>query len=319
MSSGGGTTTTVQNSAPWPGAQPYLSDVMRQAQGTYYSQQGQNGYAPFNTVVTPSANTNLGLDLTAQRAINGSPVTKAADSSLTSILNGSGLPSPGDSTLQSLTRGYSDPGAAVESAWADPSNINPYLTAQYDAASKPVIDSINAQFGQAGRTGSAANQDVLARNLGDLSANIFSTGYENAANRSLSAAGQLSSGAANQANVRGTAANNLNTNANTQAGQKIQASALAPSLAGADYTDLQNLLNVGGAQDAQSAAQIQDLLNRWNYSNQQPWNILQQYGGAVSGLGSLMPGSTSGSTTQPGQSMIPSLLGSAITALPFFL
>lgn len=456
MSSGGGTTTTntVQKSDPWAPAQPYLQDIMSQAQQAYNSQQGQTGYAPFNTVATPSANTQLGLDLTAQRALAGSPVTDAAQSSITGILNG-GSSGPGDSTLQSLAGGYNDPGtlyaqmaasmknpalgiagnlaqngpnmagngalsAATNGAYtnaaipglsaytsqnpssnpasqylsdlASPDSINPYLTAQYNAASKPVIDSINAQFSQAGRTGSAANQSVLAQNLGDLSSNIFANGYQNAvnnrlaatgqiqsaydnsanrglqansllgqysgqdianrlnaaqnlnsgnlaaygaqgtaagllgglseseANRQLQAGSQLSANALNQANVMGNAANNLNTNATNINSQKLSAAGLAPTLAGQDYTDLQNLLNVGGAQDAQSQAQIQDLLTRWQYQQQQPWNILQQYGGAVSGLGGLMPASSSGTSaqTQPSQSMIPQLLGTGIGIASLF-
>jgi len=357
MSSGGGTTTstTQQKSDPWAPAQPYLTDIMSQAQGLYNSQKGQNSYAPFNTVTPQSDTTLQGLDLTSQRALNGSPINQAAGSSLTDILNGGANTGPGNGTLQSLTGGYSDPGNA-EAQWitrqnfndnpaskylsdmASSDSINPYLTAQYNAASKPVIDSINAQFSQAGRTGSAANQDVLTRNLGDLSSNIFANGYQNAqqnrlaatgqiqsafdnaGSRDLQAAGLLSSNAANQAQVRGNAANNLNSSYQNANSQRLQAANLAPSIAGQDYTDLQNLLNVGGAKDAQSAAQIQDLLTRWQYGNTQPWNILQQYGGAVSGLGGLMPASTSGtsSQTQPSQSMIPSLLGAGISAASMF-
>lgn len=278
MNGGGGTSTnTVQNSEPWKGAQPYLTDLMSQGQQIYDSQKGQNNYAPFNTVVQPSAQTNTGIDLTTQRALQGSPVTDAADASLTGVLNGS---SPGSSALD---------------YFANPGNINPYLTSQFNAASKPVIDAVNAQFSQGGRTGSVANQDALTRSLGDLSSNIFSSGYENAANRALTAG---------QASNQG----------------RIQASAIAPSVAGADYTDLQNLLNVGGAKDAQSQNQINDLLTRWSYQNQQPWNILNQYGGAISGLGSL-GGTTTSTGKNSGQDQTPSLIGGGLSlaslALPF--
>lgn len=284
---GGGTTqaTQVQKADPWAPAQPYLTDIMSQAQGLQQQQSG-TPYYQGQTVATPSAATQQGLDLTAQRAQNGSPVMGAADNSITNILN-DGTPQPGNSTLNTF---------------ANPNNINPYLTAQYDAASKPVIDSINSQFSSAGRTGSTANQNALTSQLGNLSANIFSQGYDNAANRSI------------------TSANDLNANAATRTGQQLQAGQLAPGLANNDYTDLQNLLSVGGAQDQQSQAQLNDLLQRWQYTQQQPWSILNQYGGAVSGLGGLMPASSSGSSTQtqPGQSMIPSLLGAGLTAATMF-
>jgi len=52
MSTGGGTTTqtTVQNSAPWGPAQPYLTDLMSQAQNLYNTSSQDRSYAPFNTV-----------------------------------------------------------------------------------------------------------------------------------------------------------------------------------------------------------------------------------------------------------------------------
>lgn len=268
MGGGGTSTNTISNSEPWKGAQPYLTDLMSQAQQTYDAQKGQTGYAPFNTVVQPSAQTNLGLDLTTQRALQGSPVTGAAGKSLTDVLSGA---SSGSSALD---------------YFSNPSNINPYLKSQFDAASKPVIDAVNAQFSLGGRTGSVANQNQLTRNLSDLSANIFSNGYDNAANRAV---------AAGQASNQG----------------KIQASAIAPSVAGSDYTDLQNLLNVGGAKDSQSQNQINDLLTRWSYQNQQPWNILNQYGGAISGLGSV--GGSSSSTGKSGQDQTASLVGGGLS------
>lgn len=342
---GGGGTTTQTNqtqSAPWGPAQPALQDLLTQATNTYNSQNGNTLYNNGQSTVAPfSADTQQGLDLTAQRALAGSPVGTAANTSVTNMLNGS---APGTSTLSNLAaNGYSDsgapitagvaamnpnsaPGMDVMSGWANPNNINPYLNAEYSAASQPVINSTNAQFTSGGRTGSAANQSVLTTNLGNLSANIYGTGYEDAANRSLSAAndlngayntgvgqklnaaGQLSTDSANQAGARASAANNLNSST-------LNAAQLAPSLAGMSYTDLQNLLNVGGAQDAQSQAQLNDLLTQWQYSQSQPWSILQQYGGAINGLGALGGTSSStGTSTAPKTSLIPQLLGAGISA-----
>jgi hypothetical protein len=269
MSTGGGTTTTstVQQSAPWEPAQPYLTDLLNQAQQTYYGAQGATAMpsdvAPFSPV------TQQALNATAQRAATGSPLVSAADNATANLLNGNG------------------PGSAAEAYFTNPANINPYLNAQFSAASQPVIDAVNAQFGLAGRTGSGANQQELTRDLGQLAGSIYGSGYENAANRAVGAAGALNS-------------------------QSLAAAGQAPQLASQDYADLQNLLNVGGAYDAQTQAQLNDQLQQWQYAQQQPWNILQAYSGDITGLGSL-GGTSSGTSSQrvPGQSLIPSLIGSA--------
>lgn len=326
MATGGGTTTqqTSQQSAPWGPIQPYLTDVAQQAQNLQQSQQGNNQlpstFAPFSSQTTSALNaaTDYGNG-------TGNSLINSAQGSLSNLMNPQGT--PGNGTLSSLSQGYSDsgngiagsvangsaPGMSTMGSWANQANINPYLNAQYQAASKPVIDSVNATMGMAGRTGSGADQQMLTRNLGDLSSSIFSNGYDNAANRSLSAAqsytgdqlagaGQLSGNALNQANVRGQAANNLNST-------MMNASQLAPSLNDAGWQNIQNLLGVGTAYDTQNQNQLNDMLSQYQYSQQQPWNILNGYSGAVSGLGALGGTSSGTNTTQA-----PGSMGSAIGA-----
>jgi hypothetical protein len=308
MSTGGGTTTTstTQQSAPWAPAQPYLSDLLSQAQQTYNNSQGQTAYP--DTVAGFSPQSLQAMNATAQRAMTGSPLLGAADQSVNRLLNPGAA--PGTAALQSLARGYYDPGNAAAESFANPNNINPYLGAEFSAASQPVTDAVNAQFGLAGRTGSGANQQELTRNLGQLAANIYGSGYDSAANRALTASGQLSNNSFNQAGVMSNAANALNSQYNNQNNQSLAAAGLAPQLASQDYTDLQNLLNVGGAYDAYNQNVLNNQLAQWQYAQQQPWNILQSYGGAITGLGAL-GGTSSGTNTQtaPRQSLIPSLIG----------
>lgn len=367
MQSGGGTTTTTQQSSPWVGAQPYLTDLMSQAQQTYQGAQGQNQMPA--TYAGPSGTTQQALGDIVQRAQDGSPLINTADQSLTNILQPQ--TAPGSQALQGLLSGYSDPGnnyaisgaqsnaqlngaAGIGSGLAQmgaqgpnlsAAAVNPYLDQMFSAEAKPVTDAVNAQAGLAGRTGSGAQQQLLTQNLGQLAgqvygqnflneqnlglsayndqantlgsaANILSGLGQNQAARALQAGGQLSANAANQANVIGSAANQLNSNFNTQNQQSLQAAGFAPSLAGQDYTDLQNMLTAGGAYDTQSQNSLNSLLQQFQYSQQQPWNILSGYAGAISGLGGL-GGSSTGSTTQPSQSALPQLIGTGISALPF--
>ncbi len=274
MDSGGGQQTTTTNSAPWSGVQPYLTDLMSQAKSLY--NQGSS-YAPFSTVAPFSPQTIAGLDATQNRALNGSPVATAANSSITNLLNG-----------------RSDPGAATLQQWSNPGNINPYLNGMFQAQSQPVIDAVNSQFSKAGRTGSTANQNALTQQLGYLANNIYGGAYDAAANRSMNAA------------------NALSDNAYQTGNQQVAAATLAPTLANQDYTDLNNLLSVGNKYDTQGQNYINDALARWNYSQDQPWTLLSRYAGNLNGIG----GTSSTSTTNlPSQSMLPALLGTGVNLL----
>ena len=51
----------------------------------------------------------------------------------------------------------------------------------------------------------------------------------------------------------------------------------APAMAQADYADIQRLLSVGGAREAQSAAELQDAMNRFNFAQNLPQAKLSQY------------------------------------------
>jgi len=475
MSTGGTTTqTTVQNTDPWKPAQPYLTDLMGQAQSLYNSTSQNVGYAPFNTVAPMSEQTQQALNATWQRAMNGSPLMAGAEQSLAGLMQPQSA--PGMAALQGLSGGYYDPGAAYTQAgtamnpyaglvasglgqqnaatglaagmagsgvdlsgnpllaaaaygglrnpaiaqaysqanqnpYATPAmallgqeatgGVNPYLNQLYSAASQPVMDSVNSVFGQAGRTGSGANQQELTRDLGDLAANIYGSNYNQAlqnqmaaatqiqnaydaasgrnlsavglmgnlagqdisnqlaaannlnsgniaafnaqqgaasllgnlsagdlsrnaeiANqlaglgdsqlgRYMSAGGQLSGDALNQANVMAGAAGGLNSQFNAGNNLMLNAAQAAPALASNDYNDLQNALSVGGAYDTQAQNQINDLLTRWQYQQQQPWNLLDNYSGLLTGFGGLGSSTNGTVTTRQQQSLVPTLINAA--------
>lgn len=127
-SSGGGTTTTVQKSDPWSGQQPYYQDIFKQAQNAYnagqlsppaYTGQTQAGFTPYQVQAQ---------DLTAQRALNGSPLNTAASNQLQNTINGQYLdPStnPGfKQGLQDIADAYKRGTAAqTDSAFARSGNL----------------------------------------------------------------------------------------------------------------------------------------------------------------------------------------------------
>jgi hypothetical protein len=65
--------------------------------------------------------------------------------------------------------------------------------------------------------------------------------------------------------------------AEAERNRQMAAVGAAPQMAQADYADIQRLLTVGGAKEAQSAAQLQDEMNRFNFAQNLPQAKLSQY------------------------------------------
>jgi hypothetical protein len=223
-SGGGGSTQTIQKADPWIGAQPYLHDIMGQAQNAYSRSQG-NTYYPGSTVVPFSPETQAGLGAITARATQGSPLTAAAQ----------------NQNLASMRGDYLDP------------TQNP----AYGGLMQDVRNQVNSQFGAAGRTGSGAHTGALTREMMDSAGRLYQQERTN----------------------------------------QLNATQLAPTLAGQDYVDAQALLGVGAQREGLGQQYVGDQMARWDYAQQQPWQNLQNYSGLVSGMGGM--GGTS-STTQPG-------------------
>ncbi len=144
-SSGGGTQTT--KTQPWGQAQPYLKDILGQAQQNY--QSGGPQYYPDSTVTPELDSSNTALQDIINRGMAGSPVTTAAQNNITDTLNGN----------------YLDP------------TTNPYWSSLVQGVTNSVTPQVNASFGLAGRTGSGLNQEALAQGLsqgiGQVGAGIY--------------------------------------------------------------------------------------------------------------------------------------------------
>lgn len=154
MSTGGG--TTVTNSEPWKGAQPYLTDIMSQARTAFGAQAPSMGMSPL---------TQLGMGLTAERALQGSPLLQTAQN-----------------TVQDFAAG---------------GNTNPYLDQMAQKAAATTRDYAMAPFTLAGRTGSAANAQYVTDAIGNVMNQMYGQQYNADQNRTLAAA-QMAPGLANQ-------------------------------------------------------------------------------------------------------------------------
>lgn len=163
---------------------------------------------------------------------------------------------------------------------------NPTLDATYKAATDPMVEQfknatapgIASQFSMAGRMGSGSHdaamgtaETALGRGLGTASANIYGNAYENERQRQQAAIG------------------------------------MAPTLAAADYNDIEKLMGIGQYQQSQQ----QDLINadkaRFDFGqNRGPMNLQQ--------LNSLLTGASaySGQTSTGNQSLNRNPFASAV-------
>lgn len=66
--------------------------------------------------------------------------------------------------------------------------------------------------------------------------------------------------------------------------RQMQATGMAPQMAQTDFADIQRLLSVGGAREAQSAAELQDAMNRFNFQQNLPQMKLQQFANLFSSV-----------------------------------
>jgi hypothetical protein len=129
----------------------------------------------------------------------------------------------------------------------------------YDA-----MGNIASNASRAGRYGSPAMQNLENRALGQFSQALTNT------------AGQLAY-----------------QNYEAERARQMAATGAAPQMAQADYQDIQQLLNVGQAQEGYQEMALQDAINRFNYQQNLPAAKLQQYLSAAYGS------PQGGITTQP--------------------
>lgn len=146
-SSAPSTTTTISKSEPPAFVQPWSEQLMQRG-----ADLSQAPYTPYTgqKIADQSPETAYGLDLTAQRAMQGSPLMKATQANQLATVQGD----------------YMSP------------DSNPYLQANVNRALGDVQTRINSQFNN-NNFGSTAHQETLARALGDQANQLYGANYQN--------------------------------------------------------------------------------------------------------------------------------------------
>lgn len=220
MSGGGGSRTEYVTSArtnePAAFVRPYLEYGAQEAKNLY--QSALPSYYPGSTVVGFAPQQELALRGIEQRALAGSPITTAAQQNAANVLGGSFL-----------------------------MGGNPYLQQAISNATQPMVDAVQSQFSAAGRLGSGANMDVLARNVGQVAQNMAFANYGD------------------------------------ERARQMQVLGMAPQLAAQDFADYNALAGVGDARRQLAQQEKQDEVNRFNFEQNVQADKLARYMALVGG------------------------------------
>lgn len=270
--------TTTQNTAPWGAAQPALKTGLNQAEKLFKADPtGQKSVYTGSTVVPWSSQTNQGMNL-VQNAANANAGGAGVSGQFQDIINQGGF-----SDAQNIALGNT---RATANSTFDV-NANPAFQQVLQQAQGAARDSVNLSAGGAGRYGSGVHQGNLANEVGDLTARMVGSEYQNWQNRRDSANSNLFNMGQQGIGNLGTAYQGLSL----------------PS---------QDLMQVGAMNEDLATRQMNDKLRVFNDKNNAPWSQLGRLNAIASGAGT-MGGSTT--TAQPGQNPFLTALGYGTTGL----
>ena len=215
--------TTTTASEPSEFVKPYVTEAFDQAQNMF--QSASPNFYPNQTYTDFAPESTAAMQLATNRAMNN-PLLASSQSEINNILQGN----------------YLDP------------STNKYSQQLYDQIAGDVTSGVQSQFSKAGRLGSAANQEVLASELGNIANQVYGGQYDK-----------------ERANM-------------------MNATQIAPQLAQADYTDIQALGGIGQQKESMDMAKIQDAMSRFDFEQQKPYYKLREYLGSI---GANVPTTTS--------------------------
>jgi hypothetical protein len=248
MSSGGGNQTTTTKTEPYGAAEPYLKDILGEAERLYRSGIGRS-YFPGSTVVPFAPQTEEALRLQQEAGLEQAGPSQ---------LFGQAANTFGQFASGSMPSSYSQLTPQAD-----------YLSDVRSGITSDVMSNIQSQFGGMGRTGSSpAAQQAAARGVATAYAPIASQQASLERGRELQS---LESGL----------------------GRQFQAAGALPGLQSAmDQRRMGGIRAVGGVGSAYenlANRQLQDQIARFRFGQEAPFNILRQYAGLISPIGSGFP------------------------------
>jgi hypothetical protein len=142
-------------------------------------------------------------------------------------------------------------------------NDNPYLDQAFSQGADQIENRINSAASLRGRVGSGAHQELLTKNLGQLANNIYGGNYQSERDR-----------------MQG-------------------ATMAAPVLDNLRFSNAERLGSVGASREGLAKDQLQDAMGRFDFSQNNPWEMLNRYNSLIQGFGGL-GGKTTGTAPKSG-------------------
>ena len=258
---GGGRSTQTTSQELDPTVRPFVEYGLQEAKQLY--QTRGPSYYPYQTFVGPSTQTQQALQAAQSRALRGSPLIPEAQQTI------SGLQQAVNPALQAGQ-------ATAQGAYL---GGNPFLQQAMSGAAaaatqryQDALQGTRSGAGLSGRYGSGAMFEQEGR------------AQQNLANALVQEAGRLmyqDYGAERQ--LQESAIGRMGSLAEQQAARQMAAAQAAPSLAAADYQDIQQLLNVGQTAEDYQRQALEGDIARFEYGQNLPYTKLQNFLSAAYG------------------------------------
>jgi len=293
MSSGGGSQTTTQRTEPYSPAEPFLKDILGEAQQLYRSGAGRQ-FFPGSTVVPFAQQTEEALKLQQAQAL---------EQAQPSALMGQAAGTIGQFAAQPVSAYTGRMGQGLGSSYGQLTPQADYLSDVRSGITSDVLGSIQSQFGGMGRTGtSPAAQQAAARGVAQAYAPIASQMAQTERGREQQA---LESQFGRQYGASQADIARQQQGMESAFGRSLAAAGQLPGLQ--QQMDMRRqqaigqLGGVGSARENLAQRQLQDQIARFQFGQQAPMNLLQQYAGLISPIAAGYPTAVStGPGTQSG-------------------
>lgn len=258
MSGGSKTQTSTSSAEPYKAAKPLLDWSM--GQGMDMAKQGGLAKPLTMSTVVPFADQTTQAFGGMMNNAQGQTGNMAQGVSGLSDLIGRGGYGSGTSSMAEQNLGNVASGQMLGGG-------DPHFQNVLDQATRRAGDAVNLQASSMGRTGSGANQGVLAREVGDLSARMMSDQYNRERDRQVQAVGMID-------DQRNTAANNM-----------MNATGMLPAAYQGSMMPYQTMRDVGSSYEDLYGRQLNDQLRIAQETQNAPLANIQALLGIAGGAG----------------------------------
>jgi hypothetical protein len=286
MASGGSkpTQSSTSSTTPWANAQPYLDMSMNKAR--WWMENPANSQTYQGSTVIPFSNQSLSGMNNAQAFAQGAGQNMQNQAG--QIIGNGGFNRQqlsGLDNINNFSQGWKNQSSAADNLSGMASGAllgqgNPYLQSALNNANERAATGVNSAMSAAGRYGSGAHTDTLAKTLAENSTNAMFGQYNQDVANMMGANSQIDNVMQSNYNRQLSAAGNMFNAGQMGLGNMSNAydTALKPT---------QTLGQIGGAYEDLAGNYAQEQLDKFNAAKQAPMDAIAQANAIFTGSGSL--------------------------------